>query len=540
MKTKLNVLLLFLFALLLTACQNAKQASYRTDQLRIAWGEDFGDVNPHRYNPDQFVIQDMVYEGLVRYGDKGKIEPALAESWTISPDGKTYTFNLRQAKFSDGSDFNAQNVKRNFDTIFSEKNKGNHNWFHFTNQLESYRALDDHTFEIKLKEAYSATLYDLSMIRPIRFLADAGFPDGDDTNKHNVKKPIGTGQWVVKEKKANEYITFTRHEGYWGEKPKLKEVTIKIMPDAETRALAFEAGDIDLIYGNGLISLDTFVQYAKDKKYVTDVSQPMSTRLLLLNAKQPVFQDKLVRQAMNHAVNKKAIAKHTFRGTETAADTIFSKTTPHADAGLVPYEYNLQKAKEMLTAAGWKENQEGIREKDGQLLRLQVPYISTKATDKDLVEYFQGEWKKLGIDVVLTAMEEDDYWANAKTGQFDMMLTYSWGAPWDPHAWMTALTAKADHGHPENIALENLPSKAEIDRLIKSVLVEPDEKKVDKGYKQVLSLLHDEAVYIPLTYQSVVSVYRKGEFKTMRFAPEENALPLRYIEKSAADKAGKN
>lgn len=188
MKTKLNVLLLFFFALLLTACQNAKQASYRTDQLRIAWGEDFGDVNPHRYNPDQFVIQDMVYEGLVRYGDKGNIEPALAESWTISPDGKTYTFNLRQAKFSDGSDFNAQNVKRNFDSIFSEQNKGNHNWFHFTNQLDSYKALDDHTFEIKLKEAYSATLYDLSMIRPIRFLADAGFPDGDDTNKHNVKK----------------------------------------------------------------------------------------------------------------------------------------------------------------------------------------------------------------------------------------------------------------------------------------------------------------------------------------------------------------
>ncbi len=67
------------------------------DKLTMVWGEDFGDVNPHRYNPDQFVIQDMVYEGLVRYGDNGKIEPALAESWDISEDGKNYT-KLRKAK----------------------------------------------------------------------------------------------------------------------------------------------------------------------------------------------------------------------------------------------------------------------------------------------------------------------------------------------------------------------------------------------------------------------------------------------------------
>lgn len=119
----------------LTAChsQDSKSHKLNSDKLTLAWGEDFGDVNPHRYNPDQFVIQDMVYEGLVRYGDNGKIEPALAESWSISQDGKTYTFKLRNAKYSDGSNFNAANVKRNFDSIFSKSNRGNHNWFNLTN-----------------------------------------------------------------------------------------------------------------------------------------------------------------------------------------------------------------------------------------------------------------------------------------------------------------------------------------------------------------------------------------------------------------------
>ena len=534
MRKKLFLLVVLLLPLFLVACQQNSNSSKQVgekDKLTMVWGEDFGDVNPHRYNPDQFVIQDMVYEGLVRYGDNGKIEPALAESWDISEDGKTYTFKLRKAKFSDDSDFNAENVKRNFDTVFSEENKKNHTWFDFTNQLESYRVVDEHTFEIKLKQAYSATLYDLSMIRPIRFIADAAFPDGDDTTKDNLKKPIGTGQWVVKDKKPNEYITFTRNEKYWGEKPKLKEVTVKIIPDPQTRALEFESGNVDLLYGNGVIGLDNFAKYAKDDKYTTDVSQPMSSRLMLLNAKQEIFKDKTVRQAMNHAVDKKSIAKDIFRGTETPADTIFSKSTPHSDANITPYEYDIELAEKMLDQAGWKKGSDGIREKDGKKLSLNVPYISSKATDKDLVEYFQGEWKKIGIDVQLKAMEEDDYWENIKTGDFDLMLTFSWGAPWDPHAWMTALTSPADHGHPENVALEALPSKSEMDSIIKATLVEPDEAKVDEGYKKVLTMLHDEAIYIPITYQSVVSVYRKGEIKGMRFAPEENAFPLRYIEK---------
>ena len=96
---------------------------------------------------------------------------------------------------------------------------------------------------------------------------------------------------------------------------------------------------------------------------------------------------------------------------------------------------------------------------------------------------------------------------------------------------MTALTSPADHGHPENVALEALPSKSEMDSIIKATLVEPDEAKVDEGYKKVLTMLHDEAIYIPITYQSVVSVYRKGELDGMRFTPEENAFLLRYIEK---------
>ncbi|MBF0779539.1 MULTISPECIES: nickel ABC transporter substrate-binding protein [unclassified Granulicatella] len=537
MKTK-KLLLGALSALfVLASCQAPQNTSEKStsqsdakERLVMAWGEDVAEINPHLYNPDQFITQDMVYEGLVRYGDNGVIEPALAESWTLSEDGTVYTFKLRKTNFSDGTPFNAENVKRNFDVIFSEKTKAEHKWFDFTNRMVSYRVVDEYTFEITLDKAYSATLYDLAMIRPIRFLGNAGFPEGDDTSK-GIKAPIGTGAWVLKEKKANEYATFIRNENYWGEKPKLKEVTIRIIPDGQTRALEFEAGKLDMIYGNGLISLDTFETYKNNPAYTTAVSQPMSSRLLLLNASKTQFSDKNVRKALNYAMNKQEISNGIFKGAETPASTIFSKSTPYSDAGVEPYQYDLAKAEKLLDEAGWVKGSDGIRVKDGQKLVVYMPYIATKVQDKEIGEYLQGEWKKLGLDVMLQAYEEDDYWSNAKTGNFDVMLTYSWGAPWDPHAWMTALTEQSAHGHPENVSLESLAVKPELDELIKKTLVAKTKEETAAGYKKALQILHEEAIYIPLTYQSLISVYRTGELDGVRFMPQENELPLRYINK---------
>lgn len=276
-------------------------------------------------------------------------------------------FKLRpNVKFSDGSAFNAKNVVKNFDTIFSKENKSKHSWFAFTNHLKSYRVVDDMTFEIVLDTPYTATLYDLAMIRPIRFLGDAGFPEGGDTMK-GIKAPIGTGAWVLKEHKNNEYAVFVRNEYYWGEKPAASEIIIKNIPDSETLALQFESGDIDLIYGNGLISLDRFNSYRQDNgKYTTATSNPMSTRMLLMNTTSSILGDLNVRKALNHAVDKESIAKNIFDGIEKPADTIFAPNVPHTNVKLEKYGYDLAKAEAMLDKAGWKKGADGIREKNGK------------------------------------------------------------------------------------------------------------------------------------------------------------------------------
>lgn len=495
-------------------------------KLTLAFNEDsVGTLNPHMYLPSQFITQDMVYDGLVYYGEKGEIKPALAKEWTVSEDGKTYTFKLREdVKFSDGSAFNAQNAVKNFDTIFSEENKGNHSWFAFTNYLESYRAVDDMTFEITLNTAYSATLYDLAMIRPIRFLGDAGFPD-DGNTAETIKAPIGTGAWVLKEHKKDEYAVFVPNEYYWGEKPAASEVTIKVIPDSETLALQFESGDIDLIYGNGLISLDRFNVYREDSKYTTATSEPMSTRMIMMNTQSPILGDLKVRQALNYAVDKASVAANIFGGIEQPADTIFAPNVPNTQISLSKYNYDLDKAAALLDEAGWKIGADGIREKDGQKLTLSFPYIASKITDKSVGEYIQGEWQKIGVQVELKAMEESTHWDNAAKGMYDVMMNFSWGAPWDPHAFLTSMTEDSG-SNPDYSAQLGLPMKKELDDTIRALLVEPDETKMKEQYSYVLTTLHEQAMYIPISYQALLSVYRSGELEGVQFMPEENRLPV--------------
>ena len=116
MKKIIVAISLLLSLILVISCQNSKtEAKGEIPKVvKLGWTQEaVGNLNPFEYLPSQFITQDMVYEGLVYYGENGEIKPSLAESWTISEDGKTYTFNLRKnVKFSDGSDFNAKNVVR--------------------------------------------------------------------------------------------------------------------------------------------------------------------------------------------------------------------------------------------------------------------------------------------------------------------------------------------------------------------------------------------------------------------------------------------
>ena len=249
--------------------------------------------------------QAMVYEGLVKYMPDGSVAPALATGWTVSEDGRTFTFTLREGvKFSDGEAFDAAVVEKNFAAVMG--NGARHKWLGLMGALASVKATGPMTVEITTKEPYYPLLQELALIRPVRFLAPGAFPDSGQT-ADGLKAPIGTGPWVLSESVLGQYDIFTRNEAYWGPKPAFDTIKVKVIADPNTRAIALETGEIDLIYGvEGQITPDTF-QRLKDAGYEAGTSAPLETMALALNTGKGPTADLAVRKAINHALNKDAM-----------------------------------------------------------------------------------------------------------------------------------------------------------------------------------------------------------------------------------------
>ncbi|SMD01528.1 nickel ABC transporter substrate-binding protein [Sporomusa malonica] len=498
---------LILLAGLMAGCgSKTSQAPAKEKVLNFSWAKDIGALNPHMYNPNQMFAQALVYEPLVQYSNDGKIIPWLAESWTISPDGKEYVFKLRKdVKFSDGTQFNAAAVKKNFDAVLA--NSKRHDWLAFIRQIKETHVMDDNTFKLVLKDAYYPVLQELALVRPIRFLAPSQFPDNGNTGE-GIKKPIGTGPWVLSEYKQGEVAVFVRNEHYWGAKPKVDKLVVKIIPDSESRVVAFEKKELNLIYGNGSISLDAFKHLQASGKYETKLSEPLATRVLAINSNKGVTKELKVRQAIQHAFNKDAFVKGVLYGTEHKADTLLATNFPYCNLGLTPYAYSADKAKALLEEAGWKEIKgKEFREKDGQVLELEFCFESTDAIQKSVAEVLQGDLKKIGIKVKLTGEELLSIVQRQKDGNFNIIYSDTWGAPYDPHSLVGSMRAP---GHADYQAQVGLSMKADIDRIATEALVSTDEAKRQALYKEIFTTLHEQAVYLPLSYLANIAVYPKN------------------------------
>jgi nickel transport system substrate-binding protein len=512
-KALLLLSFVFILSTVLLGCSTEKKEQNTekgTNQIvktiTLSWPRDIGTMNPHVYNPSQLIAQSMIYEPLVRYTDGGKLEPALADSWTISPDGKEYTFNLRQnIKFSDGSAFNAAIVKKNFDSIM--KSVDNHSWLGFIAVLDKTEVVDEFTFKLTLKQAYYPTIQELSVVRPVRFLGEAGFPDDGDTSK-GVKNPIGTGPWMLTDYKTDEYAEFTRNPNYWGEQPKVDKIVIKIIPDGETRVLAFEKGELDLIYGEGVISMDAYKQLEASDEYETQLSEPIATRQLVLNTTNDALVDLNVRKALQQGFNKQAMVDGITSGLEEKADNILSTNLPYTDINVAPVAYDVEQAKAMLDEAGWKlADGKTVREKDGKPLELELLYEKSDQIQKPMAETLQSEWGAMGVKLKITGLEITEQVKRFRANDFDLYFWSNYGAPYDPHSFIHIV---AEKGFGISDALSKLPMKQELDQQVKEALLSTDVKKREQFYHSILTTLQEQVALVPISYIKKTAVYHKN------------------------------
>ena len=488
----------------------------KTDLIFVNY-RDIRDLNPHLYAGEMYA-QEMLYEGLVNITATG-YEGCLAESWDISEDGKTYTFHIRDGvKFSDGEVCDANAIKANFDAII--ENKDRHTWLEMMNLLVGVSAPDEKTFVIELSEPYYPLLTELGVTRPFAMISPKAMKDG--STKDGVNAYIGTGPYVLTDFVTDEYAVFEANENYWGEQPAIKKITVKVIPDNQTRILALEKGEIDMIFGKNMIDADAINQYQGNDKFKVELSDPTSTRQIVLNTTRDVLAEKEVRQALQHATNKQAISEGIFYGLEQPADTLFAETIPYCNIGLTPYEYDVEKAKNILAEAGWSAGSDGVLEKDGQKLNIDLLYNSDSVTEKAISEYLQSEYAKIGISLNIQGEEEQSYRDNMKAGNFDMVFNICWGTPYDPQSSLAAMRAPVYGDYAAQLGLED---KAEIDEAITNILISTDENERQDLYKFVLTRLHEDAVYIPLTYECNKAIYR-SDLKGFHFTQTQYEVPF--------------
>ncbi|MFP5221653.1 MAG: nickel ABC transporter substrate-binding protein [Acidobacteriota bacterium] len=500
-------------------------------QLVFSWQSNCGPLNPHLYSPNQMYAQSMLYEPLVKYADGGKIIPWLAEKWDISPDGKTYTFTLRQGvTFSDGTPFDAAAVKKNIEAV--KLNIKRHKWLELVNQIDTVEAPDARTVKLNLKSVYYPTLQELALIRPLRFLAPSAFPDSGNTAE-GMKKAVGTGPWLLAETKLGEYDLFVRNDNYWGPKPAIEKILVKVVTDPNTRLMAYETGDIDMIYGSGghaagQIGMDAFNMLAADKKNTTAISGALGTRTLCLNSGRGPTSELAVRQAVTHALDKDALVKGVFLGVEKRADTLFATDIPYCDLGLKPFAFDRAKAEKLLDGAGWKlPAGSTVRVKDGKPLEIDLCFVGNDALQKTIAELIQGELAKVGVAIKLVGEEADSFGKRQHDGEFGMIFNDTWGPPYEPHAQVGSMRSPS---HADYQAQVGLPMKAALDEKITSVFATTDEKTRQALYADILTTLHEQAVYLPLTYMTNIMVHRSN-VTTKGFGPTKNEIPFEEMTK---------
>ena len=487
------------------------------DELVFVNYRDIRDLNPHLYAGEMYA-QSILYDTLVSSAEDG-YKGCLAEDWTISEDGRTYTFNIRDGVyFSDGTLCDANAVLANFNAII--ENKERHTWLEMMNLLVGVSAPDSDTFVIELSEPYYPMLTELGCIRPFAMISPNCMKNG--STKDGVEGYIGTGPYVLTDFVTDEYAVFERNENYWGEKPKIRRITVKVIPDNQTRIMALESGEIDLIFGKNMIDADAISQYLNSDKFTVGLSDPTSTRHIVLNTTHEILGDLAVRQALQYATNRQAISDGIFYGLEQPAGTLYASTIPYCDVDLEPYSYDSEKAGHILDEAGWIMGSDGIRAKDGKKLELDLLYNSDSVTEKTISEYLQSEYQKLGISMNIHGEEEQSYRDNMKAGNFDMVFNICWGMPYDPQSSLAAMRAPV---YGDFAAQQGLEDKDQIDRAITDILTSTDETRRQELYSFVLTRLHEDAVYIPLTYECNKALYT-SDLHGVHFGTDQYDVPF--------------
>ncbi len=345
-------------------------------------------------------IDAAIFDTLTyKFAGDDKIYPGLATSHDISSDGKTYTFQLRKGvKFQDGTPFNAAAVKANFDHIADPSTKSK-SALGALGPYQETQVVGDYEVKVVFKAPNLAFENEMSQTTLGMSSPTALQKYGSDYGNH----PVGTGPYKFVSYQNGQQVSVTRNPDYkWGPDKlgsgpaKLSGITFRILSDASAQRNAFNTNEIQVAGNLTPQDVKTVVDAGAKKATASSTGMPYG---YLINVTKSPTSDLAVRQAIQHAVDKKSILNTLFEGQFDPADSVLTSTTPgYVTAGV---DYDVNKANQLLDQAGWTKGSDGMRSKAGTPLQLKLVNITGFGFD-DMSTLLQAQLKKVGIAVTIS------------------------------------------------------------------------------------------------------------------------------------------
>lgn len=424
-----------------------------------------------------------VYDRLVTRDYDFNFQPGLAKEWEMSEDGLTWTFHLKEdVKFHDGTPLTAQDVKWTLETIVNPATA--------SPAQSDFAAIkevivkDDYTLDVNLNYNFPNILYVLSSTGSGIISKDAYEEFGDDYGNKNL---VGSGPFKFEEWIKGDKIVLRKNEDYdWGPdwmenngKPIIDKITMRVIPEENSRLMELETGTVDVLRDVTAVLMDKL----KDNDELEMLSGESAKLGYLAYAtdKKP-FDDIRVRQAISHALNKEQIIKYVFRDNAQRADGYLPpmlKADYYEPSQEEIYEYDIEKAKELLKEAGFA---------DGLTLNLSAENSTEYSR---LAEVIQDQLKVVGIDAKIQLLDSASYTAMLKSGQQELFIReYSWSNA-DILDWFL-LSSQAPYPNHSRWMDD------ETDKLLQKASTSPSLEERAEGYKEAQKHLISQAVWAPI------------------------------------------
>lgn len=452
------------------------------------------DVDPETYNPIIFKnttaqrVSELIYCGLVRLDNTLAIQPDLAESWDISEDGLTWTFNLRKGVlFSDGSACDSADVKYTYESILDENNNAPYRSRYTA--ITSIDTPDENTVVFNLATPNSALMVYCNLgIIPEGAMDIAGF----DT------APIGAGPYKVESYEMNNKTVLKARDDYYGGKALTETINVFVINDNSVRLASLQSGDVDFVCSP--LSANDLELVENDDSLVFNKVPGLGITYIGFNVADPIIGDLSVRQAIAMMVDKETISSVIYSNMDTPATTPILSFSWAADSSLHDYDYNKDKAVETLEAAGWVDSDgDGIREKNGVKLTFTLATHTDDTSRFQVVEFMQNQLESIGFEVDVSVTE----WANFSQAMIDKSLQV-WVAGWlnlyDPDRMFDMFHSSSG----SNYGNFNNP---EVDAALEDARHISDQAVRAADYVKVAQIATDDVWYVTMVEQAYVSIH---------------------------------